>query len=346
MMKETLQLSRRLRLYASMVLLLIFGFAPRSGAAPDPKVIEAAKKEGQLMWYNTLVQPHAQEVIGRFMQKYPFVKATFARGSANRVHTRLSTEARAGRYDWDVVSLTDPEGVLDLKQRRLIAPYKSSERDMFGEDVKDKEGYWTGYYALPTGLVFNTKAVKPQEAPKTYEELLQPKWKGNKISIDTEGNELLTGLRIAWGKQKALSYLQRLAIQEPVRGRGNNARIELAAAGQFPLVIAFTHTGEAIKQKGGPIEWTNLEPVVVQVDSLMLGARAPHPNTGRLFIDFLLSEEGQILLQKLNRPVLRTGVDPIPARLSKGYQRVVLQPEHANDRQSDVQAYKEIFGIQ
>ena len=63
MMKETLQLSRRLRLYASMVLLLIFGFAPRSGAAPDPKVIEAAKKEGQLMWYNTLVQPHAQEVI-------------------------------------------------------------------------------------------------------------------------------------------------------------------------------------------------------------------------------------------------------------------------------------------
>jgi ABC-type Fe3+ transport system substrate-binding protein len=346
MKNQTLQRSRRFWLSTVFVSLFAIGFAPRLIAAPDPRVIEAAKKEGQLMWYNTLVQPHAQEVISRFMQKYPFVRATFVRGSANRVHTRLSTEARAGRYDWDVVSLTDPEGVLNLKQRRLIVPYKSSERDMFGEDVRDREGYWTGYYALATGVIFNTKAVRPQEVPKTYEDLLLPKWSGNKISIDTEGNELLTGLRITWGKQKALAYLQRLAAQQPVRGRGNNARIELAAAGEFPLAIAFTHTAEAIKQKGGPIEWTNLEPVVVQVDSLMLGARAPHPNTGRLFIDFLLAEEGQSLLQKLNRPVLRTGVDPIPARLSKGYQRVVLQPEHASDRQSDVQLYKEIFGIQ
>jgi ABC-type Fe3+ transport system substrate-binding protein len=78
----------------------------------------------------------------------------------------------------------------------------------------------------------------------------------------------------------------------------------------------------------------------------MLGARAAHPNAGKLFIDFLLSEEGQTLLQRLQRPILRTGIDPIPPRLSKGYQRVVLQPEHAADRQSDVQLYKQIFGIQ
>jgi ABC-type Fe3+ transport system substrate-binding protein len=298
------------------------------------------------VWYNTLVQPHAQEVINRFMQKYPFVRAIFTRGSAARVHSRLTTEARAGRYDWDVVSLTDPEGVLDLKQRQLITLYKSSERDMFDEDIKDKEGYWTGYYALATGLVFNTNAVKQEEVPKTYEDLLLPKWKGGKISIDTEGDQLLTGLRQSWGKQKAVAYLERLAAQEPVRGRGNNARIELAAAGEFPLAIAFTHTAEAIKQKGSPIEWTNLEPVVVEVDSLMLGARAPHPNTGKLFIDFLLSEEGQKLLQMLRRPILRTGLEPIPPRLSKGYQRVVLQPEHAADRKSDVRLYKQVFGIQ
>ena len=346
MKNRSLQLSLKLQVYAGLIALLLLGFPPLSTAAPDPSIIEAAKKEGQLMWYNTLVQPHAQEVITRFMQKYPFVRATFTRGSNNRVHTRLTTEARAGRYEWDVVSLTDPEGVLDLKQRRLITPYKSSERDMFGDDIRDKEGFWTGYYALATGLVFNTKAVKKEEVPKIYEDLLLPKWKGGKISIDTEGHELLTGLRHVWGKAKAVAYLQRLAAQEPVRGRGNNARIELAAAGEFPLVLAYTHTAEAIKQKGGPIEWTNLEPVVVQVDSLMLGAHAAHTNTGKLFIDFLLSEEGQKLLQALQRPILRTGVDPIPPRLSKGYQRVVLQPEHSTDRQSDVQLYKQIFRIQ
>jgi ABC-type Fe3+ transport system substrate-binding protein len=78
----------------------------------------------------------------------------------------------------------------------------------------------------------------------------------------------------------------------------------------------------------------------------MLGARAAHPNAGKLFIDLLLSDEGQKMLQALQRPILRTGVDPTPPRLSKGYQRVVLQPEHSTDRKSDVQVYKQIFGIQ
>ncbi|HEU4479613.1 MAG TPA: hypothetical protein VFR80_13935, partial [Pyrinomonadaceae bacterium] len=97
MKNQTLRLSQKLWLGTVVVFILSIGFAPPLIAAPDPKVIEAAKKEGQLMWYNTLVQPHAQEVISRFMQKYPFVRTTFVRGSANRVHTRLSTEARAGR---------------------------------------------------------------------------------------------------------------------------------------------------------------------------------------------------------------------------------------------------------
>lgn len=120
-------------------------------AAPDPKVIEAAKKEGELVWYNTLVQPHAKGVIDLFMKKYPFINATFWRGGGTQVYSRLMIEGRAGRYDWDAVSLTNPEFVFDLKQRNIISRYSSPEREMFSEDLKDQEGYWTGYYALPTG---------------------------------------------------------------------------------------------------------------------------------------------------------------------------------------------------
>src|SRR5690242_12148157 len=111
------------------------------GAAPDPKVIEAAKKEGQLVWYNTLVQPHAQGLIDAFTKKYPFIRASFWRGSATGVYSKLMLEARAGRYEWDTVSLTSPEFVSDLKQRNLIAAYASPEREMFSDDVKDQQGY-------------------------------------------------------------------------------------------------------------------------------------------------------------------------------------------------------------
>jgi ABC-type Fe3+ transport system substrate-binding protein len=112
------------------------------------------------------------------------------------------------------------------------------------------------------------------------------------------------------------------------------------------FLFAYTHTAEAIKKKGSPIEWINLEPVVVKVDSIMLGSRAPHSNVGKLFIDFILSEEGQRLLQGLQRPTLRTGVEPNPPRLSKGYERVVLQPEHSVNVQENVRLYKQIFRLQ
>ena len=316
------------------------------GAAADPKIIEGAKKEGQLVWYNTLVQPHAQGVIDLFMKNYPFIKANFWRGSSMQVYTKLLVEARAGRYSWDVISLTDAEFVLDLKQKNLIVRYNSPERNMFSEDLKDSEGYWTGYYALATGLGFNIKQVKKEEVPRTYQELLDLKWKGMKISIDTQGHELLIGLIQAWGKDKAVEYLKRLAAQDPVLGRGNNKRIELAAAGEFPLVLAFTHSIEANKTKGAPVDWVNLEPVIIQVDSIMLGARAAHSNAGKLFIDFILSQQGQELLQSYRRPTLRTGVEPDPPRLIRGFQRIVLHPERSQNAQESLKLYREILRLQ
>src|ERR1043166_8074987 len=226
MMRVMTKLIRAIRVL--MLLNLAIPFA--ATAAPDPKIVEGAKKEGQLVWYNTLVQPQAKGLIDLFMQKYPFINATFWRGGAMAVYSKLTLEARAGRYDWDALSMTNPEFVLDLKQKNLIGRYLSPERGMFSEDLKDQEGFWTGYYALPTGLGFNVRQVRSDQVPKTYQDLLAPVWKGKKISIDTEGQELLMGLIQAWGKEKAVDYMRKLSAQDPALGRGNNKRIELAAA--------------------------------------------------------------------------------------------------------------------
>jgi iron(III) transport system substrate-binding protein len=329
----------------TLLLPIVLGTAVRIVAAADPKIIEAAKKEGELGWWSTIAQDQSQKIVDEFMKLYPFIKASYWRSGSVGIHNKVLIEARAGRTSWDVVSQTTPEFINELKQKKVIAPYNSPERRHFSNDLKDKEGYWTGTYALPTGLGFNTQQVKHDEVPKNYQELLNPKWKGRKISVDDESYEFLVGLIQAWGRSAAIDYFKKLAAQDPMVGRGNSQRTQLLAAGEFPLAISYTHTVEWSKSQGNSVDWVNLEPVVIKFDGIMLGAKAAHPNTAKLFIDFILSPQGQSLLQSFSRVTLRDGVDPNPPRLIKGFKRVVLHPEKAQDAQESLKLYREIFGL-
>jgi iron(III) transport system substrate-binding protein len=329
---------------AVILIALIFLCASLLPAADD-KIVQAAKQEGELFWWSTIAQDQSQKMVDAFMKLYPFIKANYWRSGSVGLHNKILLEARAGRSSWDVVSQTTPEFIFELKQKKLIAPYNSPERNQFSTDLKDKDAYWTGTYALPTGLGFNTEQVKRDEAPKGYQELLNPKWKGRKISVDDESYELLVGLIQEWGKARAVDYLKKLAAQEPAIGRGNTQRTQLLSVGEFPLAVAYTHTVEWSKSQGTAVDWVNLEPVVIKFDGIMLGAKAAHPNAAKLFIDFVLSQPGQTLLQSFSRVTLRSGVDPNPPRLIKGFKRVVLHPEKAQDAQENLRLYREIFGV-
>jgi len=317
----------------------------REAFAADAKVIEAAKKEGELAWWSTIAQDQSQKIVDEFMKHYPFIKASYWRSGSVGLHNKILIEARAGRSSWDVVSQTTPEFIFDLKQKKLIAPYHSPERGQFSADLKDRDGYWTGTYALPTGLGFNTQQVKKEDAPKSYKDLLDSKWKGGKISVDDENYELLVGLVQAWGKNAAVEYLKGLAAQSPTIGRGATQRTQLLAVGEFPLAISYTHTVEWSKSQGTSVDWVNLEPVVIKFDGIMLGAKVAHPNAAKLFIDFVLSQAGQELLQSFSRVTLRNGVEPNPPRLIKGFKRIVLHPEKTQDAQESLKLYREIFGL-
>jgi ABC-type Fe3+ transport system substrate-binding protein len=261
------------------------------------------------------------------------------------LHNKILIEARAGRSSWDVVSQTTPEFIYELKQKKIIAPYNSPERGQYSTDLKDKDGFWTGTYALPTGLGFNTQQVKKEDVPKNYKDLLDPKWKGGKISVDDENYELLVGLVQAWGKNAAVDYLKALAGQAPVIGRGATQRTQMLGAGEFPLAISYTHTVEWSKSQGSAVDWVNLEPVIIKFDGIMLDAKAPHPNAGKLFIDFVLSQQGQELLKSFHRVTLREGVDPDPPRLIKGFKRVVLHPDRSQNAGDSLKLYRKIFGL-
>ena len=316
--------------------------AARAGS--DAKIIDAAKKEGTVSYYTTMTLSQSKKVVDKFQEKYPFVKPELFRGGGDEVLNRILNEARGDLNAWDVVS-TRGDSVLTLREAKLITSYRSPESKFVDRDMVDDEGYWTAYYVNPYVLGYNTKMVKKDEVPKTYEELLEPKWKGKKISIDDSAYGLLAGLIHAWGKEKAVGYFKKLAAQEPVVMRGNTNRVQLAMAGEYPLIIAYAPTIQRETSKGHPMDWVPLEPVPVQVNPMMLAAKAPHPNAGKLFIDFLLSKAGQKMLVGFRRIPVREDVEPDPPRLFRGYKRIVEHPEDYKNFNETIKLYQEIFGI-
>ncbi|MEK7230107.1 MAG: extracellular solute-binding protein [Candidatus Binatota bacterium] len=336
----------RFKLLFTLCSLFVVCYQPAiawSQSAPDPKTIEGAKKEGEIVWYTTMTLDQSKMVVDRFQTKYPFIKPSLFRTGGGPLLNKIFTEARGGLHAWDV-TVGRGEMVLPLIERKLIVPYRSPETKMIDDDLVDNEGYWTAYYVNTYVLGWNTKLVKKEDVPKTYEALLNPKWKGQ-ISVDTEAYGMLQGLIGLWGREKAVAYFKRLAALDPVPKRGNTERVQLAVAGEYPLILAYNQTIQRMASRGAPIDWLPLEPAVVQVNPVMLAAKAPHPNSGRLFIDFILSKEGQQMLSGFQRIPVRKDVDPDPPRLFRGYKRAIESPEGYKDFDGTVKLYLEIFKL-
>ena len=281
-----------------------------------------------------------------FQKDYPFIQVSVVRAGSGVLINKILNEARAQKGLFDVLNTND-ESVLPLKKHGLIARYVSPEANFYDDDVKDKEGYWHAAYVVPWFLGYNTRMVKKDEVPKNYEELLQVKWKGRKIAVGTDnGFLILSGLIRYWGKEKALRYFQQLAKQEPAMQAGApSSRIQLLAAGEFPLTLAAGNTLQTFVSRGAPVDWIALEPVFVQVNTIMLAAQSRHPNATKLFIDFMLSKKGQQMLSGFHRVSARNGVDAEPPRMFKGFKRIVQTIEAAENAEMTNKLYNEIFNI-
>jgi len=334
----------RVLLWVVGVIFCVGTLIPPAVAESSKELVEAAKKEGEVVYYTTMTLSQSKKVVDQFQKKYPSIKTELFRTGGGPLLNKIQTEARGGRHAWDV-AVGRGEMVLPLMERKLLASYHTPEAKAIDKDLVDPEGFWRAYYVNPYALGFNTNLVRKAEAPKTYEDLLDPKWKGKKISIDDEAFGLLSGLIRAWGKEKAVSYFKKLAAQDPVLMRGNTNRVQLAVAGEYSLIIAYAPTIQRETSRGAPIDWVPLEPTPVQVNPTMIAAHAPHPNAARLFSDFLLSKEGQSMLVGFRRIPVRDDVDPDPPRLFRGYKRIVEHPEEYKDFSGTVKLYQEIFNL-
>ena len=312
----------------------------------DMELVEGAKKEQKLVLYITIDLPQTIQVVHHFVQKYSFLDLELHPLETETLVTRIQDEARSGMSTWDVVlgggGLFQP-----LMEANLVASYHSPQREAISEALNDSEGYWSGYYINPYVLSYSTTLVKEAEIPKSYDELLEPRWKGNRIAIDSTAHGLLRGLTLVWGEDKAVAYLKRLADQQPVMARASITAVDSMHTGKVSMVIARAPVVQGYKRKlRSPIDWIFLEPIVAQIDAVMLSSRSPHPNGARLFVDFVLSKEGQSAFAGIQQIPVRRDMEPRLNPTLPDHKWFVERPDKHVNFQETVKLFREIFGIQ
>jgi iron(III) transport system substrate-binding protein len=275
---------------------------PANGqSAHTAKLIEAAKKEGQLNWYTSMSVGDHTKYLQAFSSKFPFLKVNVRRVSGERLVTIITTEHRAGRTLFDAVVSS---GVSDsLIRSGMFAKYVSPEAKHFAPGTADPEGYWADTYTNSIALSYNTRMVPQDAVPQRWEDLLHPRWKGKKISIDTEPYEWYDAVVRIMGPEKGRQFMKRLGDQELVVIRGNNLRAQQLAAGEYPLAFPYAHQIDRMKKDGAPVDWVKNDQIfaVNILHPIFIAAKAEHPNAARLFMDWTLSKEAQQVMVKLGR---------------------------------------------
>jgi len=315
--------------------LLILGLLlPAAVAAQDShtaKLIEGAKREASLVWYTSTNTEDIKRLFDVFNKKFPFIKTEFFNAGSARVFNRILNEARAGKVFFDLVSVRGVE-THQLVKEGFVQPYLSPESAAFPADFKDAKGYWVDYFDAYNIIAYNTKLVPKEHAPRNWDDLLDPRWKG-KIAMDDEMYSWYAAMAVAWGRERAERFMKTLAKQDIQLRSGQTLIAQLMAAGEFHMGMALAHRIERMKEQGAPVEWvTTLDPITVSLHPIGVAAKAPHANSAKLFIDFVLSKEGQQLVLAIGRTPSRPGIDtrmqaknlklfPVPPALGESYNR-------------------------
>lgn len=330
--------------------LALFGLtlAVTSRASGQPlQVVEGAKREGRLVYYTGMELEQATVIAQEFVKKYPFIKPEIFRSSGEKVLTKYLTEARAKTYRADAFQ-TSVIQVSQLKGEGLLQRYVSSEDKVYPEGFKDRERYWYAFYLLPYVISYNTNLIPAGDAPKSYEDLLNPKRKG-KIGLETEEYQWFFHLLKIMGKEKGLDFMRKLAQQDLQMRKGHSLMQQLVIAGEIPIaVVLYANQVEYEKRsRGAPIGWVRFKgPTITAFNAISIPARPPHPNAAKLFLDFSISKEGQEILKRFNRIPARPDVIPEPPDLLKGLNLYPAWPEEllANYKETAAQ-FKEIFRV-
>ena len=269
------------------------------GADRDQRLLDAAKKEGTLTFYTSMQTPESQPLSAAFEKKYG-IKVNLWRATSDQVVQRAITEARGNRNTVDVVETNAPE-VEALARESVVAEYFSPHFKDFPDWALPAHHKWTSARANLWVVAFNTNKVKREEIPPAYVDFADPKWRG-RIGIESTDQDWMYAVIQFLGEERGLDFFRKLAALKPDMRLGHALLAELIAAGEVPVgLTVYSGNADSVKKKGAPVEWVAVEPIVGRPQAISVAAKAPHPNAALLFTDFILSPEGQKVLNELDR---------------------------------------------
>lgn len=307
--------------------------------AIDQALIDAAKKEREVVWYTTIIIPQLVQPLADRFEKLYGVKVKYVRANASDTALKIINEARAGKIQADLfdgTSATPP-----LKEAGLVAKFLPEGAAALAPHYIDKDQQWVATHAYYMTPGFNTDLVPIKSAPRSFEDLLDPKWRGkmawNSSTSSSGGPGFVGNVLTTMGEAKGMDYLKKLAGQKIIN-MDVSARqlLDQTIAGEFSIALQiFNHHAVISAKKGAPVAWVPIEPVTATLSVVSLLKDAPHPNAGKLLIEYMISEEGQKLFEAADYLPVHPKVKPRVPELTPeggGFKVNVISPETLGDK--------------
>ena len=276
------------------------------GADRDQKLVQGAKREGTLVLYTSLA-PTESTPLGQAFEKKYGIKVEIWRAVSEKIVQRIVTEGRAKRHAFDVVETNAPE-LEALSRENLLSAFHSPYFADLPPFALPAHRRWASDRMTVYGVAYNTNVIKRGDLPKTYEGFLDPKWKG-KIGVEATDGDWMSAVLKAMGSERGTTFMRRLADLRPDVRKGHILLAELVSAGEVPVGLTIYQSNAAtLKKRGGPIEWVALDPVITRPQAIGVAKNALHPHAALLFADFVLSPDGQALLESMGRSPMSTKI--------------------------------------
>lgn len=327
----------RLKMKLGLATGLLGLFMAFPAAAANKELVDAAKAEGEVTWYTSYLQDKvARPMAAKFEATYPGIKVNVVGGTAGDLLLKMLNERAADQHLVDVGH--GGSSLLPLKNKGYLEAYTPESAANYAEGYKDADGFGvaSNLYFLRTAV--NTDMVDDADIPHSYEDLLNPKWKGQ---ILWTGNMVQGGplgfiavVMKTMGEEVGTAYLEKLKQQSVVSYPANQRVVlDQVIAGEFPIALmVFTHHVAISQEKGAPIEILNTGPALGIGDPVFLLSEAPHPNAGKLLMDFILSADGQTIFRDAGYIPASPEVEPKDPKLrpegGKFEARIILPAEY------------------
>jgi len=326
--RPLLALHAALTVLVALAAALAFDAAAQTSSEATPRLIEAARKEGQLLLYTTTPTEYLKDLVEPFEKQYG-IKVNVWRARSEAILQRVINESRGNKPLVDVVQSISPPMEALHREGLLLAVNSPHHAQLLPGSVPAHRA-WSSTLRYVFVQAYNTGKVRKDELPRSYADLLNPKWKG-RLGIESSDHEWVSSIIKDMGDEAGLRFFREL-----VKGNGLSVRTghplltNLTVSGEIPLALTvYQYSVEQAKKKGSQIEWFAIEPAISIADGIAVAKKAPNPNAALLFYDYMLGVDAQ-------RAIAKIGYVPVSSQVEsplKGVKIKLLEPGALLDEQ-------------